>query len=100
MHGNMASSLIKGIGAVEHFFYKLILFHRLLSYLPDAFYSLTVVFEKESKPKSSMGSLWKKAQTKKAKIDYFIKNPSPPIVFKQSFSNFQSNLYIVIKIIF
>ena len=38
----------KGIGGVEHFFYKLILFNRLLSYLPDAFYSLAkfkVVFE-------------------------------------------------------
>ena len=42
-----------------------------------------------------MGPLWK-AQTKKAKIDYFIKNQSPTTVFNQSFSNFLS-LYKIIK---
>ena len=39
---------IKGIGEVEHFFYKLILFNTLLLYLLDAFYSLAkfkVVFK-------------------------------------------------------
>ena len=45
-----------------------------------------------SKPESSIGSLWK-AQTKMAKIDYFVKNIPPPTVFKQSSSNFQFTPY-------
>ena len=44
----------------------------------------------------SIGSSWE-VQTKRAKIDYFTKNLSPPSVFEQSFQNFLTVILICSK---